>query len=160
MRADTGPHQDGARCSLCYIFLSSYHFTDGWCRGWCDEALDPSGHALFSPVLISQGNRSTTPKWCVGVCSGLARVWVTGSAHPRRHDTAQNNRLSGMPAEAVRIVCDMECVAVCVGGWECVKMSQDLVLCVQSCLQCSTPAFFQESVLFMLRISTPPKAVC
>ena len=35
-----------------------------------------------------------------------------------------------------------------------------LVLCAQSCLQCSTRVFFQESVLFMLCVSTPPKAVC
>lgn len=109
MRADTSAHQDGARRLLCYIFLPSYHFTDGWCRGWCDKALYPSGLALFSPTLISRGHRSTTPKWCVGVCSGPARVWVTGLAHPHRHDTAQNNRLTRLPAEA-RGLCGPFCV--------------------------------------------------
>lgn len=38
-----------------YIFLPSYHFTGGWQRGWCDEALQPSGHALFSMMLIFAG---------------------------------------------------------------------------------------------------------
>lgn len=126
MRADTSAHQDSARCLLCYIFLPSYHFTDGWRRGWCDKALYPSGHALFSLTLISRGHRSTTPKWCVGVCSGPARVWVTGLAHPHRHDTAQNNRLTRLPAEAAWIVWPALCVCsrrvfcTCVGGWECV----------------------------------------
>lgn len=158
MRADTSAHQDGARCLLCYIFLPSYHFTDGWRRGWCDKALYPSGHALFSPTLISRGHRSTTPKWCVGVCSGPARVWVTGLAHPHRHDTAQNNRLTRLPAEAARIVWPVLRVCVlCVyfvpmwvgeSVWKkC--LIHTLVLCAQSCLQCSTRVFFQESVLFM-----------
>lgn len=112
MRADTSAHQDSARCLLCYIFLPSYHFTDGWRRRWCDRPLYPSGHALFSPTLISRGHQSTTPKWCVSVCSGLARVWVTGLAHPHRHDTAQNNWLTGLPAEAARIVWPVLCVCV------------------------------------------------
>lgn len=173
MRADTGTHQDSARCLLCYIFLPSYHFTDSWRRGWCDKALYPSGRTLFSPTLISRGHRSTTPKWCVGVCSGPARVWVTGLAHPHRLDTAQNNRLTGLPVEAARIVwpilrarvCSRCVFCTCVGGWECVEkkcLIHTLVLCAQSCLQCSTGvfSFFQESVLFMLCVSTPPKAVC
>lgn len=127
MRADTSVHQDSARCLLCYIFLPSYHFTDGWRRRWCDKALYPSGHALFSPTLISRGHQSTTPKWCVSVCSGLARVWVTGLAHPHHHDTAQNNWLTGLPVEAARNVWPILCVCsrhvfcTCVGGWECVE---------------------------------------
>lgn len=161
MRADTSAHQDGARRLLCYIFLPSYHFTDGWCRGWCDKALYPSGLALFSPTLISRGHQSTTPKWCVGVCSGPARVWVTGLAHPHRHDTAQNNRLTRLPAEARGIVWPVLCVLtvyfvpVWVGesvwGKREKSLIHTLVLCAQSCLQCSTRVFFQESVCCVSR---------
>lgn len=172
MRADTSAHQDGARYLLCYIFLPSYHFTDGWRRGWFDKALYPSGHALFSPALISRGHRSTTPKWCVGVCSGPARVWVTGLAHPHRHDTAQNNRLARLPAEAgLRRLCGPFCVCsrrvfcTCVGGWESLwggkNVSSTLLSCVRSHVcNAALGYFFQESVLFMLCVSTPPKAVC
>lgn len=150
MRADTSAHQDDARCLLCYIFLPSYHFTDGWRRGWCDKALYPSGHALFSPTLISRGHRSTTPKWCVGVCSGPAKVWVTGLAHPHRHDTAQNNRLTGLPAEAARIVwpalsvCSRCVFCTCVGGWECVEKTSY----PHTCPMCAVMSAMQHSAVF------------
>lgn len=164
MRADTSAHQDGARCLLCYIFLPSYHFTDGWRRGWCDKALYPSGHALFSPTLISRGHRSTTPKWCVGVCSGLARVWVTGLVHPHRHDTAQKNRLTGLPAEAARIVwpvlrvCVRRVYFVPVWAGESVWkkcLIHTLVLCSEkkvsyphSCPMCAVMSAMQHSGIF------------
>lgn len=88
--------------------------------------------------------------------------------HPHCHDTAQNNRLAALPAEAVRPVLHVYVFVLaqilipvwvdenfCGGG--------GIILCAQSCLQCSTRVFFffsLESVLFILCVSTPPKAVC
>lgn len=147
MRADTSANQDGPCCLLCYIFLPSYHFTDGWHRRWCDKALCPSGHALFSPALISRGHQSTTPKWCVSVCSGPAWVWVSGLAHPHRHDTAQNNWLTGIVWPAL-CVCVLAVHFVPMWAGESVwkkSLIQTLVLCAQSCLQCSTCFIFSSS---------------
>lgn len=58
------------------------------------------GTLYFRQCSFLRGHRSTTPKWCVGVCSGPARVWVTGLAHPHQHDTARKSRPARLPAEA------------------------------------------------------------
>lgn len=130
------------------------------------------GALYFHRRSFRGGHRSTTPEWCVGVCSGPARVWVTGLAHPHRHDTAQNNRLARLPAEAgLRRLCGPFCVCsrrvfcTCVGGWECLWGGKNVSSTLSSCVRshvCNAALgyFFQESVLFMLCVSTPPKAVC
>lgn len=129
--------------------------------------LYPSGYALFSLLLITQGHRSTTPKWCVGVCSGPVRVWVTSLVHPHCHDTAQNNRLARLPAEAGSS--DSVAHPVCVptvyfvpmwageSAWGESHPHSGLVCTVMSAMQHSG---VQESVLFMLFVSLPPQAVC
>lgn len=51
--------------------------------------------SIFRRCSFLRGHRSTTPKWCVGVCRGPARVWVSGLAHPwysTEHDTAQKKK--------------------------------------------------------------------
>lgn len=166
IRADTSALQGGTRRVLCYIFLPSYHFTDGWRKGWCDKALSIWVCSIFTAAHYR--HRSTTPKWCVGVCSGPVRVWVTSLVHPHRHDTAQNNRLARLPAEAGSS--DSVAHPVCIptvyfvpmwagesSWWGESHPHSGPVCTVMSAMQHSG---VQESVLFMLFVSVPPQAVC
>lgn len=128
----------------------------------------------FHSCSFMRGHRSTTPKWCVGVCSGPTRIWVIGLAHPHQHDTAQKNRLqSCQQRKAVQIPQPVLHTLVsifytCVGEWTCMwggKGKQkflDHLSHVQSCLHCSTWVLFAGVCVFffMFCVFTPPKAVC
>lgn len=130
----------------------------------------------FHWCSFMRGHRSTTPKWCVGVCSGPTRIWVIGLAHPHQHDTAQKNRLARLPAEtgctdpAAHPAHSHQYILHLCGRMEVhvrrkgkIKMSQPLVPCaIVSALQhlgiiCRSLCF---CCFFMFCVFTPPKAVC
>lgn len=93
MRADTS----GRRNSICLVPNITYssHLIISQAGGKEADVTRLSSHLgmlYFQWCSFLRGHRSTTPKWCVGVCSGPARVWVTGLAHPHQHDTAQHSK--------------------------------------------------------------------
>lgn len=118
-----------------------------------------------------QGQRSTTSKWCVGVCSGPATVWVTGLAHLHQHDTAPKNRPARLPAEAgcadpksSPCTRSIHVFSTRVGDLEVHvrrkgKTKMPCPVCNQVCIA-ALGYYLQESILFLLCVSTPPKAVC
>lgn len=130
----------------------------------------------FQWCSFMRGHRSTTPKWCVGVCSGPTRIWVIGLVHPHQHDTAQKNRLARLPAETgctdpaaipahshqynLHLCGRMEVHVRRNGKTKCL----DHLSRVQSCLHCSTWVLFAGVCVlfcfFMFCVFTPPKAVC